>query len=182
MTRFRLAAFGCAAVLATALGTAGAAGPAQAVTGAPRVCPAGEWYVVSNHHPYFVVQKKYKVTAPGGTWLQLNISSGTKVTGVIHASGSYSANDLISKADAKIDAKIAYTKTASSSVIGRWKVPKSWSLGWFGWGSWGYEFNWQRGHYIGSCKFIVDRHGTAKLPAKSPGFDNGKGEGPTPVS
>lgn len=184
MTRFRLAAIGCAVMLGTALSAAGAAGPALAGTtgpalataGGPDVCPAGEWYVVSNHHPYFVVHKK--VVAAGGLQLKLSIGSGTKVTGKIDASGSFSTSDLISKADAKIDANISYTKTADINQHAKWTVPSSWAVGWLGWGAWGYTFNWERGHYIGSCKFIVDRHGTAKLPANSTGFDKGKGEGP----
>ncbi len=176
MTRFRLGALAGAAALGTALSAAGAAAPALAAAHAPHVCPAGEWYSVSGSKPYFILHKK--TTGAAGITLKLGVSSGTKVTGQVTASGSYSLNDLISKADAKIDAKIAFSRTSSVSQSASWKVPSSYPVGWLGWGSWGYKFNWQRGHYIGSCRFVVDRRGTAKLPAKATGFDKGKGEGP----
>lgn len=178
MTRFRLGALVGAAALGTALSAAGAAAPALAGAHAPHVCPAGEWYSVSGSKPYFVLHKK--TTGAGGIELKLGVSSGTKVSGEVTTSGSYSLNDLISKADAKISSKIAYSRTSSVSQSASWKVPSSYSVGWLGWGSWGYKFSWQRGHYVGSCRFVVDRRGTAKLPAKTTGFDKGKGEGPAP--
>jgi hypothetical protein len=178
MTRFRLGALVGAAALGTALSAAGAAAPALAAAHAPHVCPAGEWYSVSGSKPYFILRKGDKTTGPHGVRLRLGVSSGTKVSGQVTASGSYNLNDLISKADAKISAKIAFSRTSSVSQSAEWKVPKSDPVGWLGWGSWGYKFNWQRGHYIGSCRFVVDRRGTAKLPAKATGFDKGKGEGP----
>jgi hypothetical protein len=180
MTRFRLGALVGAAALGTALSAAGAAAPAQAAAHAPHVCPAGEWYSVSGSKPYFILRKGDKTTGPHGVRLRLGVSSGTKVSGQVTASGSYSLNDLISKADAKISAKIAFSRTSSVNQSASWKVPSSYPVSWLGWGSWGYKFNWQRGHYIGSCRFVVDRRGTAKLPAKATGFDKGKGEGPAP--
>ena len=185
MNRFRRTVIACATSLGITLAGAAGARTALAATSAPsapRGCPPTDWnFETFKPHRYFIPKRtgfgKVQVLVPGEAvvWTE---SKNTTIYGEVTATGSYNLNDLISKAEAQINAKISYSTSSSTTQTITYTEPRNWPEGWFGEGAWGYEFNWQAGHYTNGCKYLMN-HGTAKLPASKPGFGHGEGLPPS---
>lgn len=114
-------------------------------------------------------------SAPGGHTLGITLTAGTSITGTISGSVQGEQSIIVAGAKETLGLSFALSMTASVSYSDSWKVPSSWRKGYLHAGADRDTMNWQYGHYGANCKWVVTRHGVAKLPYHLPAFWSTKG-------
>ncbi|WP_405950740.1 hypothetical protein OG588_35025 [Streptomyces prunicolor] len=164
---------GAAMLALVAVGTT-TAQAATSTTNRPNNCGTGSVYD-------FGTPKSARIgmvppsSAPGGHTLGITLTAGTSITGTISGTVSGEEGIIVAKAKESVTASIALTMTASVSYSDSWKVPASWRKGYLHAGADRDTVNWSYGHYGANCKWVVTRHGVAKLPYHIPAFWSSKG-------
>jgi len=166
-----LGLLGAAGVLAAVASTGGVAAAAQAAPVAPHATCPNDKFVNAYDGKYFFIAKQ-SISGSAGVTLTLTETAGHAVstTYTVTTGSTAGLNIEIISASAKKDiSKAIQTQVTNTSTLsGSYKVKKHATLSY---GAYGYEYKWQKGFISNACKPVVTATGTAKSPAKAPGFD-----------
>jgi plastocyanin len=166
-----LGLLGAVGVVAGMASTGGVAMAAQSAPAASHAKCTNDKFVNAYDGKYFFYAKQ-SVSGGAGITLTLTESAGHTVGTTYTVTSGTSAGlslDIIS-GSAKKDISNAIQKQVTNTITltGTYKVKKHAVLSY---GAFGYEYKWQKGFISSACKVVVTAAGTAKSPAKAPGFD-----------
>jgi hypothetical protein len=166
-----LGLLGAAGVLAGVASTGGVAMAAQAPPAVPHASCPNDTFVNTSDGKYFFIAKT-STSGSAGVTLTLTISAGhtvgTTYTVTTGTSAGLSIDILSASAKKDVSNAIQSQVTNTVTMAGSYKVKTHATLSY---GAYGYEYNWQKGFINNACKPVVTATGTAKSPAKAPGFD-----------
>jgi len=133
------------------------------------MCPANPGYDVQNTGWNGVDMVPPAYGGPGQT-LTISLTAGLSVTGSIGGSVEGDAGVIFATVKTSINASISASLTAAITYTGSAKVPGNANYGEEHVGARSQNFNWQYGHYLGNCSWVVSRSGSGHEPFQLPFF------------